>query len=104
MHCSDVDAYNSLGYGTISDELTSGLVFQTIPIAVTNLAGSATDSDSISLTWDAITSSPDNGYSSITEYEVWWDTGSEDGSSLEFLESANLSTAYSKTGLNTGNY
>lgn len=97
-----VEAYNVEGYGTPSDELTSGLVFQTVPIAVSNLAGTATDKESISLSWDPITDSPSDGYSSITEYEVWWDNGAGGSSALEFLESSALLTTYSKSGLTTG--
>jgi len=97
-----VEAYNVKGYGLLSAELTSGLSFQTIPVQILNLAGSATDKQSVSLTWDPITSSPANGYSSITGYEVWWDSGTQNGSPLVFLESSGTNAIYSKSLLTTG--
>ena len=95
-----VEAYNAEGYSTSSTELTSGLVFQSIPSQVTNLVVTSTSSTEVSLTWDAITSSPNNGYSSITEYEVWWNSGS--GSTLALLTSAGNTNTYSKSSLTTG--
>jgi hypothetical protein len=78
------------------------VVFQTVPVKVTNLVGTSTDKESIALSWDAITSETDTGFSAVTDYEVWWDSGAEDGSDLIYLDSSGLSTTFSKGSLTTG--
>ena len=48
-----------------------------IPIsAPSGLAGSSVGGTNIVLTWNPIASSPENGYSPITGYNIYWNGGS----------------------------
>jgi hypothetical protein len=96
-----VAAYNDQGAGTASQEITSGLVYQTIPVQVTNLSATSTDNTTVKLSWRSIASSPDNGYSTVTEYEVWWDNGAGSGTSLFLKSSAGSDVTTTISGLST---
>lgn len=96
-----VAAYNDQGAGLESQEITSGLVYQTTPVQVTNLSAVSTDNTSVKLSWRSISTSPDNGYSTVTEYEIWWDNGAGSGASLEFKSSAGSDITTTISGLST---
>lgn len=94
-----VEAYNVNGYSIPSPVITTGLVFKTEPIAPTNLNGTSTANDTILLEWDDMNTSPSNGYSDITEYEVWYDNAAGGSVDLSLNASAGTATNYSISGL-----
>lgn len=58
----------------MSDPNSTGVLAQTVPDAITDLAsGSLTAEDQIHLTWSPITTSPENGGTAVTAYKIEWD-------------------------------
>ena len=97
-----VQANNIKGWSTPSEPNTGGEKAKSKPIAPTISAAVALTNTSISLTWNVITSEPDNGYSPVTGYRIYWN-GTGNGNQLEAL---NTSTTNSATisDLTTGVY
>lgn len=93
-----LEAHNAIGYSVPSDELTSGLIFKTIPVTPVNFNAVSTAADTIVLSWDQITTSPDNGYSDVTSYEVWWDNADAAGS-IVYMDDNGTYAVYTVTGL-----
>ena len=86
-----VQAYNVIGYSTPSNELTTGLVFQGVPESVTNLSAQSTARDTVVITWDLISSSPNNGYSPVTSYNIYHNGGG--GTTYTKVRTSTTSTA-----------
>lgn len=65
------------------------------------LITSSTETDAI-ISWNQIVSSPENGYSSITDYKVFWDQGASSPDYDELVSTTSNSSSYSITGLTGG--
>lgn len=62
---------NDKGTSVASDPNTSGPVVQTTAYAPTNLAVTDVSSTSHSVSWTTITTSPNDGYSTVTTYKIY---------------------------------
>jgi len=81
-------AYNSLGWGPESLVSNVDILVQVIPNAPINLAVANVDASTLIVTWDALTTSQDLGYASLTEYKLYWDQGT----GIEVLHTAGLTS------------
>jgi hypothetical protein len=73
-----VEALNAKGYADPSPENTSGAFAQTAPtVGPSAQRGLATSQSQLEITWGAVAGSPDDGGADVTDYEVYWDAGSE---------------------------
>ena len=68
-------AYNNKGWSPISPVSNSDILVQVVPQSPENLSITNVDATTLSLTWDALTDSSKLGYSSLTEYKLYWNTG-----------------------------
>lgn len=94
-----IQAYNSKGWSEESEPNSSGAVAKGTPNAPSSLAATVLSTTSVSLTWNEITTSPDNGYSTVTSYNVL----SNGGSGTSFTTIATSSTGSATlSGLSTG--
>lgn len=64
------EAYNSKGWSTPSEPNTSGVVAKVAPNPPTTITSSVDSTTQITLTWNAVSSSPDDGYSPVTLYKI----------------------------------
>lgn len=94
-------AINAQGSSVPSEELTSGLVYKAEPEQVTGLSAVSTSADTIILTWDNMNSAPLNGYSAITNYEVWYDNAGAE-TDLIFYQNAGTAATYTASSLQVG--
>jgi hypothetical protein len=71
-----VSAYNERGWGTPSDPNGSGALIETEPSKMESpIRGASTGVDQLDVSWSLL-SSPDDGYSAVTTYALYWDAGS----------------------------
>lgn len=70
-----VAAYNERGWGATSAANSAGAQIQTEPSKMNSPGrGSSTGVDQLEITW-ALLTSPDDGYSAVTTYALYWDAG-----------------------------
>lgn len=70
-----VSAYNERGWGAASDANAAGALIETEPTQMASpVRGSNTGVDQLEITWSLLTS-PEDGYSSVTTYALYWDAG-----------------------------
>lgn len=81
-----VRAHNSRGWGAYSNANTAGAKVRTVPSQMATPTISSYSDTSISITWTALTS-PTNGNSDITGYELLWDNGSGSDPSITLVNS-----------------
>lgn len=93
------EAYNSKGWSLPSEPDNGGEVAKVAPNAPSNLAASVLSTNSVSLTWDEITASPEDGYSSITSYNILSNGGS--GSTFTTI-STSITGSATLSGLTNG--
>lgn len=71
-----VQAYNTKGWSSLSPANVAGATIETEPTAMSAPSnGASTSASQIEVTWSAISSSPANGGSTITSYNLQWDKG-----------------------------
>jgi hypothetical protein len=87
-----VKAKNSVGYGGLNQVNTVGVTGKVAPTVAPTLVVDSTTSSSVSLSWNAISSSPDNGGSPVTDYDIYWDSGAGT-SNFVFLKSSGGATS-----------
>lgn len=68
-------AYNSLGWGSESSISNTNIIVQIIPNTPSNLTVGNVDASTLLVSWDALTTTSDLGYASLTEYKLYWDQG-----------------------------
>lgn len=87
-----VRAINSRGPGSYSPDNTVGALIQTEPSAMAApTRGAATTASAIQAMWSAVTS-PQDGYSAVTSYELYWDAGA--GSAAPWQALAGVASNY----------
>lgn len=69
------EAQNSKGYGASSVANTIGQVVQVVPYAPSGVTVTANSKTSLTVSWSAITTSPNNGYSTVLSYKVYSNDG-----------------------------
>lgn len=70
-----VRAYNERGWGSWSVDNAAGALIETEPSQMASpTRGSATGTDRLELEWTLLVS-PDDGYSAVTTYALYWDAG-----------------------------
>lgn len=90
-------AQNFIGDSSLSSAVTA--IAASVPDAPTlNLASTTATQSSITLVWNA---PADDGGSDITDYQVWWDRGTNSWEQAELTTST--ATSYTKSGLSAGN-
>jgi titin len=101
-----VEALNAKGYSTPSAGDSTGAQAETEPTTgPTASRGGDTTTSSLEVTWTAVSTSPDNGGASVTEYLVYWDNGSGSSSaswSLAATTDASTTRAVSTTSISPG--
>lgn len=74
---AQVEAQNAEGWADPSPANTAGALAETLPTAgPTATRGSDTTATQIEVAWTALSTSPDNGGSAITSYQLYWDSAS----------------------------
>jgi hypothetical protein len=73
-----IAAHNALGFGTNSTVNTAGAKIRSVPDQMDPPTIYSYSDTSIVVSWTALTAltTPDNGNSDVTYYELYWDNGS----------------------------
>lgn len=69
-------AKNTIGDSTESAPNTGPILASTVPLPVTGLSAVSTLETALTLTWNTVSSSPQNGYAAVTDYKIHWNSGS----------------------------
>jgi len=89
---ASVEAMNAKGYSTPSADNGSGPTAKTVPSPPTPQRGGATSKTQVEVTWAAVSGSPQDGGSAVTDYKVYWDQGS--GSWTQAAATTSGATSY----------
>jgi hypothetical protein len=93
------EAYNSKGWSTPSEPNTSGVVAKVAPSPPTTITSSVDSTTQITLNWSAVSTSPEDGYSPVTSYNI----ESNQGVGTEYvLVASSSTTSVTLPGLNNG--
>jgi len=84
-----VRARNSLGWGSYSAPNSSGARVRVIPYQMSAPTVVSYSDLSIQLSWSALTS-PENGDSPITGYQLYWDNGTGETPAISILDALSL--------------
>jgi hypothetical protein len=95
-------ATNAIGTGIQSEPNTAGAVIQTVPLGPTGLSIISSSQTEATLTWNSIHSPPENGYSTVTDYKVYWDNGPSTPAFDELLTTTANASSTTITGLTAG--
>ena len=96
-----VEALNTIGWSLISEANTNSVIAKTKPLAPNGLTAVSTSVTSVTLSWNRISNSPQNGYQSVTDYKILSNGGS--GSSFTVVKTTtNNAVSIAMTGLTSG--